>query len=154
MGPAGDGQENVSAGTSWSFGITTLCLTAPGSVTITGVAFDQPTGGLHIEAFATRPNPYPLGKSGLGAEPTPLASLGGGFVLGGLQPIDSVCPKPGDEQSWTGGSEFAIQASKTVSGMAKSASLVVTYVTAGSSRTLAIPFGVSLCAVGPQGPCP
>lgn len=154
MGPAGDSQENVQAGASWSFGITTLCLTGPGSVTVTDVAFEQPTGGLRIEAFATRPNPYPLGQAGLGAEPGTLASLGRGFVLGGLQPIDTVCPKPGEEQSWTGGSELAIQASKTLSGMARSSSLVVTYATAGLTRTLAIPFGISLCAVGTQGPCP
>lgn len=153
MSPVGIEEFGVSAGQPWSFVTVILCLTDPGSAIIDSVAVDEPSGGLRVDAFATRPNPYPSGESPVGAGPVLLRDLNDGYTLGG-QPIDSVCPKPGEEQSWTGGTEFAIQVSKSSAGMAFSRALNVTYETDGSQRVLSIPFGIALCDQPQESPCP
>jgi len=153
MSPVGIEEFSVAAGQPWSFLTVILCVSDPGSVTIDSVAMDQPTGGLRIDAFATAPNPFPTGESPMGAGPVLLPDLNEGYVLGG-EPVTSVCPKPGEEQSWTGGTMLAIQVSKRSAGMAFSRALNVTYETDGSQRVLSIPFGIALCDRPQESPCP
>lgn len=153
MSPVGIEEFSVAAGQPWSFVTVILCLTDSGSAIIDSVTMGEPTGGLRIDIFATRPNPYPSGESPVGAGPVLLRDLNDGYVLGGA-PIDSVCPQPGEEESWTGGTELAIQVSKESAGMAFSRTLSVTYETDGSQHVLSIPFGIALCDRPQESPCP
>jgi hypothetical protein len=152
-GAAGIEEFSVVADQPWSFTTVILCISDPGSVTIDSVAMDQPTGGLRVDAFATAPNPYPSAQPMRGAGPVLLPDLNEGFVLGG-EPIDSVCPSPGGEQSWTGGTMLAIQVSKRSAGMGFSRAMNVTYDTQGSQRVLSIPLGIALCDQPQESPCP
>jgi hypothetical protein len=142
------GQDNVPAGQEWSFGAITLCVTAPDTAVVDSVALIEPTDGLRLNAFATRPSPFSTGQRGLGGEPVSLDTYAGGFVVGAQQTVTTVCPKEGEEQTWLGGSELGFQVSKSTDGLARSQGLEVTYEASGSKGTFKIPFGIALCAVG------
>jgi hypothetical protein len=146
-------EANVPAAETWSFTTDILCLTGPGQAIIDDVAMHEPTGGLHVDAFALRPNPFPTGGQVIGAGAVPLASLNDGYIVG-RQTIETVCPTAGQEESWTGGREFAIQVSKPSAGPAYGLSLDVSYESGGAHETLTIPFGVALCGTGPPADCP
>jgi hypothetical protein len=49
---------NVAYGEPRSVGAMELCLTSPGTATITRVTLHEPTGDIRVEAFGVRPNPY------------------------------------------------------------------------------------------------
>ena len=153
MGTALVGQPNVDAGQAWSFGTIVLCVSAPGTATITDVSFKEPTGGMHVDAFATRQSPIRIGGQFLGADTKTLADVGDGFIIGGA-PIEDQCPPAADDATWVGGVELGIQVSKSTSAMARANALEVTYETDGSRMSLTIPFGIALCAVGTSGMCP
>jgi len=151
--PAGIEEFDVGANEPWSFLTVLLCMNQEGSARIENVEFDEPTAGLRVDAFATAPNPYPSGGPLNGAGPVLLPNLNPGYVLGG-EPITSVCPKPGEEASWTGGTMLAIQVSKDSDGFAFSQALNVTYESDGSQDVLWIPFGIALCDQPQATPCP
>lgn len=136
--------SNVSAGQPVSFGSVILCLPQHGSVTIEGVSLAGAPAGLHLDAFAVRPNPFVIQKPGVGAERSQLRTLG--FNPGAAQVVDSQCPSPGAEQTWKGGSELAFQVSYAATGAVVAQSLEVKYSFGTSeTRTLSIPYGVQLC---------
>jgi hypothetical protein len=147
-------QFSVPAGQSWSILIEIpLCITQPGRVRIEGVALDNPTGGLRVEAFATGPNAFASGVSAPGSEAVSLTDLHTDYVIGG-EPITAVCPDPDEVDTWVGGSMVAVQVSKSSAGLAFSQALNITYQTDSSEGRLWIPYGIALCDKPQESPCP
>ncbi|HET6380165.1 MAG TPA: hypothetical protein VFH63_03910 [candidate division Zixibacteria bacterium] len=74
-----------------SVGSMSLCLTSPGTATITRVALRQPTGDIRVDAFAVRPSPFARGLDGVGTtrEPSPDWRR---FDPGAVQQVSLVCP--------------------------------------------------------------
>jgi hypothetical protein len=136
-----------------SVGSMSLCLTSPGTATITRVAMHEPTGDIRVEAFALRPDPYTRGLNGVGAQKIPLADVGGGFDPGGIQQVSVVCPTEAQRSDPTFEStddEFAVQVSWSSGDVSGGPGIEVTYEIDGTERTAVIPFGIWLCA----GNCP
>jgi hypothetical protein len=145
--------SNAAYGEPRSVGAMELCLTSPGSATITKVALHQPSGDIRVEAFGVRPNPYVRGLNGVGVQAIRLAEVGGGFDLDGVQQVSEVCPTEGQLADRDVGAtlkEFAVQVSWSSGDVSGGTGLDVTYEIEGVHRTAAIPFGIWLCA----GTCP
>jgi hypothetical protein len=141
--------SNAAYGEPRSVGAMELCLTLPGTATITGVALHERTGDIRVEAFGLRPNPYARGLDGVGAQAIPLAEIGGGFDLGGVQRVSEVCPSEGQLAHPDAGAtlkEFAVQVSWSSGDVSGGTGLDVTYEIEGVQRTAVIPFGIWLCA--------
>ncbi len=147
--------SNTPYGAPRSVGSIMLCLTSPGTATITGVALHEPSGEIRVDAFAVRPNPFTQGQDGLGTDDRSLASFAAGFDPGGTQRVSGVCPAdaqasdavqasdtPNDAQS----SELGVQVSLAAGEMGGGKGLAVTYDIAGTEGTAVIPFGIWLCA--------
>jgi len=151
---AGLAMSNVAYGAPRSVGSMPLCVTAPGTATITSVALHEPTGNLRIDAFAVRPNPFARGLDGVGDSLTPLGEIGGGFDPAATQQVSDVCPT--DEQiadpdfDWPPLPEFAVQVSWSSGDLAGGTGIDVTYELGGSELVALIPFEIWVCA----GPCP
>jgi hypothetical protein len=152
---------SVGAEQPWIFGALTLCLSAPGQVTVTSVTIHPgpwPVGGLHVEAFATRPNPWTHLAPPLGAQPSTLAAFGHGFVVGGAQQVveTSSCPTQAelDTNTWRGGTELGVQVAKDLPGTGAGDGLDITYTSAGSSHSMVIHFAIVLCAAQLPSECP
>lgn len=141
--------SNAAYGEPRSVGSITLCLMSPGRATITRVALHEPSGDIRVEAFGVRPNPYLRGLDGVGAMAVPLAEIGGGFDLGGVQQVSEVCPTEAqlaDRDLGSMLSEFAVQVSWASGDVSGGTGLDVTYEIDGVERTAVIPFGIWLCA--------
>jgi hypothetical protein len=154
--------SNTPYGDPRSVGSIMLCLTSPGTATITGVALHEPSGEIRVDAFAVRPNPFTQGQDGLGTDDRSLASFAADFDPGGTQRVSGVCPAdaqasdavqasdtPIDAQA----SELGVQVSLAAGETGGGRGLDVTYDLGGTKRTAVIPFGVWLCArTCPDGP--
>ena len=139
--------DRVAAGVPWSFGGLILCTLTAGAVTIDKVVGEDPTGGMTVRAFGTRPNPFVTGGAGLGAEPASLAGLDADFELD-VRIVDSVCPGHAEQDQWQGGTELGVEVAKTTDGLGISRGLSIEYTDgAGRHGTLKIPFGLALCPV-------
>lgn len=139
---------NAAYGEPRSVGAMTLCLTSPGTATITRVALHEPTGDIRVEAFGVRPNPFLRGLDGVGVQAIPLAEISGGFDLGGVQRVSEVCPteaQRADPDYHSTLSEFAVQVSWESGDVSGGTGLDVTYEIDGVERTAVIPFGIWLC---------
>jgi hypothetical protein len=139
-------QGFVSPNEHISFGSVILCLSQPGSVTVTDVSLVNVEGSLRVDAFAFRPNPYVRGQPAVGAERATLVDLG--FDPAAPQVVDTPCPADlGQVTPETGGSEIAVELSYTDGEVAQSRSLKVTYQDDASHRsaTMSVPLGLGLC---------
>lgn len=155
--PAMVTQYSVPAHQPWTFGGIILCRSGPGTAVIRSVSIHPPASGLggqlRVEAFAVRPNPFPLGQSAFGAEPTTLTAIGSGFVPAGPQLVTTVCPQPGELATWKSGSELAVQVSKDAA-TAFGVGLDIQYTSGSAVQTYSTPFGIALCALSTIAQCP
>lgn len=133
-------------GQSMTVGDIMLCVSEPGSVTVTDVAFSGAYGDVSIEAFAVRPNPATRHANLIGSTPTPLADIGDGFVVGGPQVIDAVCPTPEQFATSTSDDELAIQMSRSSGQLGGGSGLNITYDSAGQRRSYTVPYAFWLCS--------
>ena len=144
-GAFGAAEFSVPAYQSWTFGGLVLCVSRPGTATITAVVARPgttvPLGGLHVEAFAVRPEQHLM----FGAGAQTLSAIADGFVPDAPQQVTANCAAPGQEQTWPGGSELAVQVAKDVPGPAVGVGLDVTYTFDGATGTFTIPFVIQLC---------
>lgn len=147
--------SNTPYGDPRSVGSIMLCLTSPGTATVTGVALHEPSGEIRVDAFAVRPNPFPRGHDALGTDERPLASFAADFDPGGTQRVSGVCPantqasdavQASDTIIDAQASELGVQVSLPAGEMGGGKSLDVTYDLGGTKRTAVIPFGIWLCA--------
>jgi hypothetical protein len=67
-------QPHVDASRPVTFGSIIVCAGDPGPVTVTDVTLPTTTGGLHVSAFAIRPNPASTGGTPIGIADEPLSS--------------------------------------------------------------------------------
>ena len=141
--------SNVSPNQPRSVGSMSLCLTAPGTATITGVALHEPMGDIRVEVFAVRPSPFSRGLDAVGTDTRPLAAIAGGFDPDAVQQVSVVCPSEMEMAGEDIGmilNEFAVQVSWSSGDMSGGSALDVTYLVGGEERTAVIPFGIWLCA--------
>jgi len=137
------GEQN---GQSMTVGDIMLCISEPGSVTVTDVAFSGAYGDVSIEAFAVRPNPATQHANLIGSTSTPLADIGDGFVVGGPQVIDAVCPTPEQFATSTSDYELAIQISRSSGSLGGGSGLIITYDSSGQRRSYTVPYAFWLCS--------
>ncbi len=146
---AGVSMSDVPYDQPRSVGSMSLCLTAPGTGTITRVALHEPSGDIRVEAFALRPSPFAHGLNAIGSDSRPLAEIGDGFDPGSLQQVSMVCPTEGQMADETIGltlNEFAVQVAWSLGEVSGGNALDVTYEIGGVERTAVILFGIWLCA--------
>lgn len=134
------------ASETWTFGITDLCLTTPGSVTIREVALEPP-GELTLVRFGAKPL-GPDTDMGVGAVQEPMTGHGYRTSPDPVT-ISGSCPR-GDSKEGTWSLAVEVKAAKpTVSGAITE--LAVTYgATEGNAapRTFRIPMTMRLCVPG------
>lgn len=118
----------------YTFGSIPLCLRGQGRAVIDRVEPLGAQGGMKVDAFAVRP----LSSNMLGAEQVALAATGFGSATEVTQ----------DCATAPGGSELAIQLSKTANGNARTTSLLVAWHSDTESGEVTIPGHIVLC----QGP--
>lgn len=136
--------SGIQHGQPVSFGSIILCLERPGSATVVQVELVEPRGGIHVAAFAVRPNPYPRGEPAIGVERADLPSMG--LDVSAQQIVDSACPDPDTVETWQGGSELAFQVAYDAAAAGSAAAVRVTYtVASGRARSFEIPYGVQVC---------
>jgi hypothetical protein len=148
-GSAGLSMSNRDYDVPASVGAMMLCLTSPGTATITRVALHEPSGDIRVEAFAVRPNPHTRGLDGLGTDTRPLAEIGGGFDPVGIQQVSGVCPTEAeldDSAVSSRLSELGVQLAWSSGDVAGGNGVDVTYEIAGVEATALIPFAMWLCA--------
>jgi hypothetical protein len=136
-----------------SIGSMMLCLSGPGTATITRVALHEPSGDARVDAFAVRPNPFAQGLNGVGAEDRTLVEIGGGFAPGAAQQVDGECltaAEMNDPAITSRLKEFAVQVASWSGDVAGGTALDVTYAIGGVERTALVPFAIWLCT----GTCP
>jgi hypothetical protein len=142
--------DNIAAGRPFSFGSIMLCVSAPTTATISAVSIDKPEGGIRVDAFATRPNPFTRGEDGLGSQAKTLVEFSPSFAPGARQSVTGVCPGSGatSEPGLDAGvSELGVQVSwDGVGPYAGGPALDVTYSIGGQAHTLVVLFGIWLCA--------
>ncbi len=142
--------SNVGANQPYSFGSIMLCVSSPATARITNVAVDQVQGGIHVDAFAVRPNPFTRQEEGLGGQRESLSDYSSTFVPNSAQLISGVCQP--SSPAISGGdianiSELGVQVSWDGSGRyAGGHALDIVYEIAGTQKTLTINFGIWLCA--------
>jgi hypothetical protein len=146
---AGLRSSNMTVGKPLSFGAIMLCMSAPGSATITKVTIHDVQGDVAVVAFAVRLNPMAVGREGLGALDIGLAEYGSGFDPAGTQTVQGACPKnllaaTNEEAAKT--SELGVEV-RLASGEAGGGSaLDLTYTVDGRERIVTVPFAILLCA--------
>ncbi|GAA2105440.1 hypothetical protein [Actinomadura alba] len=130
-------------GTPYTFADIVVCLNRPGKVTVESAVVVGPSGGLRLDALATRPSVN--GRSQVGGANLSLAKLG--FSPGGATVIDRVCPAAPRGAGAVGNYyELGLQFSKTDDVTATGHGVDVHYHTeAGAEMTLRIPFILVLC---------
>ena len=137
--PVSDGVGNVAPGAPVVWGSVLVCVSEPGTATITSVEPVDPVGGLTVDDFAVRPNPWKAGVDAVGAAHSDLEHLG----FGTAKTVDVPCGSPEI------GMELAIQASRPREENAASYGWKVTYSAQGDTGTFEIPVSVQLCGDGP-----
>ena len=153
----GGGQVVVPAAkpdAPYSFGSLILCVDRPGTVTIEHVTLKTAGPGIHLDAFAVRPNPYLHGQQALGEADASLTASG--FAPKKNQGVDSTCLTQKEQNTpstWAaaaekgrGGVELAMQYSSTATKTQTASGIVVQYLSGSHQETLTIPFAVTLCA--------
>jgi hypothetical protein len=141
--------SNRAYGDPASIGAMMLCLTSPGTATITRVAVHDSSDTIRVEAFAVRRNPHTRGLDGLGTDPRPLAEIGGGFDPAGVQQVSGVCPTEAELDDTAVSSrlsELGVQLSWSSGDIAGGSGVDVTYESAGVEATAVIPFAIWFCA--------
>ncbi len=118
----------------YTFGSIPVCLRGQGRAVIDRVETLGAQGGMKVDAFAVRP----LSSNMFGAEQVALASTGFGSATEVTQ----------DCATAPGGSELAVQLSKTANGNARTRSLLVSWHSDSESGEVTIPGHIVLC----QGP--
>lgn len=136
--------SNVQPGQPVSFGSIILCLERSGEATVRGIGLIDLQGSIKLDSFGVRPNPFARGEPGIGAIRDHLADLG---FDDPAQVVDTTCPGPGEIESWTGGSELAVEMSHSdPTASSWVGSLEVSYAFGVSGRgTFTIPYGIGLC---------
>ena len=127
-----------------------LCVSAPTTATISAVSVDKAEGGIRVDAFATRPNPFTRGEDGLDSQAGSLVDSSSTFA-GADQRVIGVCPgggaAPDPSFDASGLSELGVQVSwDGVGPYAGGHALDVTYSISGQAHTLVLLFGIWLCA--------
>ena len=143
--------SGVAANQPYSFGSIMLCVSSPATALITGVAVEQPEGGIRVDAFAVRPNPFARQQQGLGGQRESLVGFSSTFAPHDAQRVSGLCPPVSKSSVAVGDnsgiSELGIQVSWDGSrSFAGGHALIVTYEIEGIKKTLTIPFGIWLCA--------
>ena len=133
-----EGAANVRAHRPVSIGEMTVCLSAPGRVTITSVVPVHPVGRMQVQAFAVRPNPFRKNPPGtqLGDALGPLSAEG----FGHSHLVNVVC---GSRPGWY---ELGLQLVKPSGAPASAAGWLIRYRSGDKAGTLTIPLGVVLCS--------
>jgi hypothetical protein len=146
--------SNMAAHQPYSFGSIMLCVDPPAPAVITSVSVDHPVGGVRVDAFGVRPNPFLRGQQGLGGDRSTLPLFSPDFLPGQQQRVSGKCPgSPGssDNSDFSGLSELAVQVSWDGNGAYSGGhALDVEYEISGQKQDLIIPFGIWLCS----GTCP
>jgi shikimate dehydrogenase len=109
------GAASIAPGGPVSLGSLIRCLRDPGMVTIERVALVDATGGLTLDAFTVRPNPYGAGGEGgigIGRDD----QRGFGLDPAGKQVVDGTCPATEEDETWADTSELVLQMSYPASG--------------------------------------
>jgi hypothetical protein len=114
----------------WSFGAVALCLTGPGTVTVTGVHPIGGNGQLKLLGFATRPMP----KSALGAAQETLTQFG----FPSSATVTTTCVNGL-------ATELGTTWQRTGSGNGRFDNLRVDYTSAGKAHSLMVPWRLKLC---------
>lgn len=126
-------------------GAGTYCVTLPGKVTITRVAFHNAVGDIRIDAFAVRPNPARTGGLLVGNTDVPLASIAG-FDPTASQAVDSLCPTQAEFPTSTSEYELALQLTRLSGELAGAFAIDITYASGSATSTLTAPYGLWLCS--------
>ncbi len=129
----------------YSVGAKNLCLDRTGSVEITGAKARNPQGGFSLDAVAIRLSPRATGDPELNAEQTTLREAG---FTSTNKTLEVVCPPYYDAPiypMWAGLNELAFQVSKPGKATASAEGFDLTYSSGGKTRTLFVPFRVTLC---------
>jgi hypothetical protein len=119
----------------WAFGGIPLCLSKPGSITITGLVPQGGEGGLELVKVATR---YHVGHNMFGDSQRTLKAEG--FPTG-TPIVRQTCDDPVNPHFYELGSSWV----RTVAGNGRFTSLRVDYASAGKSLHLVIPWALKLC---------
>jgi hypothetical protein len=127
-----------------------LCVSSPGTATITRVAIHGLKGELRVDAFAVRSKVDH--HDSIGGVRRSLASIGDGFTLTGPQVVASRCPSGEGTPSWSSFVELAIQLTRISGDVAGGPSLDVTYEAGGATGTLSVPLAVYVCSSTCQPP--
>ncbi|WP_214416293.1 hypothetical protein [Sphaerisporangium fuscum] len=136
------GLRTTVRGQPYLFGNLALCLDRTGVADVVDVRFDDPTGGMTVEAWALRPFYRPMGADGVGwGEPD---SLRRRKLSTSLSTVTEVC-RP-DDSSRVEFAELVVQTSRPRGVSASSSGVVVRYTSGASEGVLRIPFGITLCA--------
>jgi hypothetical protein len=130
-----DGVGRNAAGDPVVWGGMLMCVPGHGTATIVGVEPVSPTGGLHVQGFAVRPNPIPTGGVLVGDFRGTLSDAG----FGSDTSVTVSC------DSHQVGVELAVQAARPGSQDASSSSWRVSYSAGGRTGSLVIPLAVQLC---------
>lgn len=139
----------TSVGATYSYGGYTLCLTGEGSAVIQSVVPFGGNGKLKLVRFATRPDPALMGKDRLGGAETTLVKSG--FPLTPDVRVATKCPTESERaepEIYKHLTELGVEYKKTTTQTESSEGLRVTYIINDRKRTLDVPLGVTLCAVG------
>ena len=136
-GPAAAGVPLPAVDRPLSVGLDpVVCLSGPGSVTITGVRGRGATANLAVEDFAVRSNPSLTGDLRLGEERVPLAEAG--FDTSKHE-VDVACGKGGT------GYEVGVQVARTGPGIATTRGFYLDWSSGDRSGSLLVPLAVLLC---------
>lgn len=136
-GSAAIGQFDIPADGVVSIGSLILCVTGRHPAAIVSVTPVRPSAGFVVQEWGVRPNPFQLGRPGLGAEASPLSAVPGfthGQVTGRCDSSESV---------W---SELGVQVSKTQRATATANGLRIDYRINDQRGTFVWPYTITLCA--------
>jgi hypothetical protein len=130
----------------YTVGARSLCIDSAGSVEITGAKMRNPQGGLRLDALAVRLSPRANGNPELEFEQTTIREAG---FTSTTKKVKVVCPPYYDAPvypMWAGLNELGLQVSKPSKATATAEGVDLTYVSLGKTKTLFVPFKVTLCA--------
>ena len=132
-----DGLASVHPHSPVVWGSMMLCLSRPGRAVITAVEPMRSVGGLKVEAFAVRPDPFAHDEAAVGDARGTLHSVG----FGHDRTVYVQCSSSRSDAL----QELAVQASRPGRRDAASHAWRVTYTWRGQTGTLVYPMAVRIC---------
>lgn len=135
-----EGNVKVKPGQPWSIGSMMLCLSAPGTATITAVRTLHPVGAIRVQAYAVRPSPAgPM----LGDAIHPLSALG----FPQSHQVQVVCGSRKRAPV-----ELGVQLAKASPEPVGAGGFILDYQIDGHDATMTFPVGVFMCSPSDAGP--